>query len=579
MRTHYCGELTAQHIDSDIIICGWVHNRRDHGGVVFLDMRDVRGIAQVVCNPNNQAAFAIADKARCEFVLQISGRVRQRPAGTVNAAMHTGEIEVEASTVTVLAGSKPLPFPLDEHYNIGEEIRLQYRFLDLRRPEMQKNFFMRHQVMKIVRSYLDENAFIDLETPMLTRATPEGARDYLVPSRTHPHHFFALPQSPQLFKQLLMAGGFDRYYQIVKCFRDEDLRADRQPEFTQIDIEASFVDEATIMDLTERMLKLLFSQVLKIDLPDFPRISYQQALELYGSDKPDLRISLQLVDVADDMKNVAFKVFSGPANDPNSRVAALKVPGGAKLSRSAIDEYTKFVSRYRAKGLAYIKVEDDGLHSPILKFLPENVIEHLRSKLALEPGDIVFFGADKTQIVNDALGALRTKIGMDLGLIQPGWQPLWVTDFPMFDHDVHTGKRTALHHPFTAPIDVNAAPDTMLSRAYDIVINGVEIGGGSMRIHTADIQETVLGLLGINQQQAQQQFGFLLTALEYGCPPHGGIALGLDRLIMMMCGSDSIRDVITFPKTQSAACLLTKAPGSASKQQLQELHLRLAKFD
>ncbi|HET8790761.1 MAG TPA: aspartate--tRNA ligase [Modicisalibacter sp.] len=582
MRSHYCGQLNETLVDQEVTLCGWVHRRRDHGGVIFLDMRDRDGIAQVVVDPDTPDAFATADRARNEFVLRIRGRIRLRPEGTQNPNMPSGMIEVLAKQVEVLNTAATPPFQLDEHGKVGEEVRLKYRYIDLRRPEMIDKLRLRSRISHSVRAYLEGQGFLDIETPILTRATPEGARDYLVPSRTHEGHFFALPQSPQLFKQLLMVSGFDRYYQIAKCFRDEDLRADRQPEFTQIDIEASFVEEDDIMAITERMIRQLFAEVLDVKLPDFPRMPYSQAMQRYGSDKPDLRIPLELVDVDDLMKDVDFKVFSGPANADDGRVAALKVSGGAKLSRKEIDEYTKFVGIYGARGLAWIKVNErakgiEGLQSPIVKFM-EGIVESLLDRVGAEDGDIIFFGADKARIVNEAIGALRVKLGGDLNLYTAEWAPLWVVDFPMFEAD-DAGRLSALHHPFTAPScspdELKTNPAAALSRAYDMVLNGTELGGGSIRIHDRDMQRQVFEVLGIGEAEAEEKFGFLLDALQFGAPPHGGLAFGLDRLVMLMTGARTIREVIAFPKTQSAACLMTDAPGEVSADQLKDLNIRL----
>ena len=584
MRSHYCGQIDETLIGEEISVCGWVHRRRDHGGVIFIDLRDREGLLQVVFDPDRAEIFAAAERIRGEFVLSVKGIVRQRPDGTINPNMKTGQVEVLAHELSILNRSETPPFHHDE--NANEELRLTYRYLDLRREEMLGNLRLRHRVTMAMREYLDGNGFIDVETPMLTRATPEGARDYIVPSRTHPGKFFALPQSPQIFKQLLMMSGLDRYYQIVRCFRDEDLRADRQPEFTQLDIELSFVDEADVTGMMEAMMTHLFKQVLDIDLPaPFPRISYPDAMLRFGSDKPDLRIDLELIEVADLMSAVEFKVFAGPAGDPEGRVAALCLPGGNDLSRKDIDGYTDFVARYGAKGLAYIKVNDvdagrDGLQSPILKFLPDDAVNGIIERTGAKSGDLIFFGADKARVVNDALGALRVKVAEDRGLVAEGWSPLWVVDFPMFDQDPQTKCWNALHHPFTAP-SVNDAdalqadPGNALSRAYDMVLNGSEIGGGSIRIHEQSIQAAVFDILGISKEEADEKFGFLLRALEYGCPPHGGIAFGLDRIVMLMTGADSIRDVIAFPKTQSASCPLTNAPGEVSAEQLKETGIRL----
>jgi aspartyl-tRNA synthetase len=586
MRTHYCGELNQENSGQEISVCGWVNRRRDHGGVIFIDLRDKKGILQVVVDPDNEALFGTAESVRNEFVLKITGLVRARPEGTTNKDMSTGKIEVLALDLEILNSSETPPFQLDD--DVHDDIRQKYRYIDLRRPEMQYRMQLRARVTHFMRSWLEAEEFMDIETPMLTKATPEGARDYLVPSRTHSGSFFALPQSPQLFKQLLMMSGMDRYYQIVRCFRDEDLRADRQPEFTQLDIETSFMNEDDIMSMMEKMVQGLFSKVLsqEIDGP-FLRMPYAEAMDRFGSDKPDLRISLELQTISDILADVEFKVFSGPANDPKGRVAALRVPGGSKLSRKDIDGYTEFVGRYGAKGLAYIKCNDvtqgrEGLQSPILKFLPDEAIAEIISRTEAETGDLIFFGADKVNIVNESLGALRVKVAQDLGLVEAGWRFLWVVDFPMFEHDERENRWNALHHPFTAPsttdpAEVEANPGAMLSRAYDIVLNGTELGGGSIRIHKVDMQQRVLKLLGIDEQEAEDKFGFLLTALKFGCPPHGGIAFGLDRLVMLMCGATSIRDVMAFPKTQTAACLLTQAPSPVSDKQLKELSIRVRK--
>jgi aspartyl-tRNA synthetase len=584
MRSHYCGQINESQIGEEVSVCGWVHRRRDHGGVIFVDLRDREGLLQVVFDPDRPEIFAEAERIRGEYVLAVKGKVRARPEGTVNPNMSTGRIEVLAHELTTLNDAETPPFHQDE--NVNEELRLKYRYLDLRRERMLGNLRLRHSVTRAMRSFLDENGFVDVETPMLTRATPEGARDYIVPSRTHPGKFFALPQSPQLFKQLLMMSGLDRYYQIVRCFRDEDLRADRQPEFTQLDIEMSFVDEEDIMGTMEGLVRTLFKKVLDVELPSaFPRITYADAMHRYGSDKPDLRIDLELIEVADLMGSVDFKVFAGPAADPEGRVAALCVPGGNELSRREIDDYTAFVGRYGARGLAYIKVNDvsagrDGLQSPILKFLPDDAVTGIMERTGAKDGDLIFFGADKASVVNDALGALRVKVAEDRGLVKAGWRPLWVVDFPMFEKDSQSGRWTSLHHPFTAPsVDdtaiVRAEPGTVLSRAYDMVLNGSEIGGGSIRIHSKLMQAAVFELLGISDEEAEEKFGFLLQALEYGCPPHGGIAFGLDRMVMLMAGAESIRDVIAFPKTQSASCPLTNAPGEVSAEQLKETGIRI----
>ena len=583
MRTHYCGTITSAQIDEEVTLYGWVDRRRDHGGVIFLDMRDREGIVQVVFDPDTEEHFQRADRVRSEYVLEIKGRVRARSDATINPNMLTGEIEILGKKLEILNSAATPPFQLDQHIEVGEDVRLKYRYIDLRRPEMLEKLKLRSRVTSSIRRFMDENGFLDIETPILTKATPEGARDYLVPSRTHEGKFFALPQSPQLFKQLLMVSGMDRYYQIAKCFRDEDLRADRQPEFTQIDIETSFMNDQQIMAITERMIQGLFKEVLDVDLGDFPHMPYAEAMSRFGSDKPDLRIPLELVDVDDLMRQVDFKVFNGPANDAKGRVAALKVTGGAQISRKQIDGYTKFVSIYGAKGLAWIKINDiaagiEGLQSPILKFMPEDTITQMMARLAVTDGDIVFFGADKTSIVNEALGALRVKVGEDQGLIKGDWAPLWVVDFPMFEENSE-GNLTSLHHPFTAPACSPEAleknPEQALSIAYDMVLNGTELGGGSVRIHQADMQQAVFRVLGISDEEAQEKFGFLLDALKYGAPPHGGLAFGLDRLVMLMTGAKSIRDVIAFPKTQSAACVMTDAPGLADNKQLRELNIRL----
>jgi aspartyl-tRNA synthetase len=583
MRTHYCGTITSAQIDEEVTLYGWVDRRRDHGGVIFLDLRDREGIVQVVFDPDTEEHFQRADRVRSEYVLQVKGRVRARTDATINPNMSTGQIEVLGKELEILNSAATPPFQLDQHIEVGEDVRLKYRYIDLRRPEMLEKLKLRSRVTSSIRRFMDDNGFLDIETPILTKATPEGARDYLVPSRTHEGKFFALPQSPQLFKQLLMVSGMDRYYQIAKCFRDEDLRADRQPEFTQIDIETSFMDDQQIMAITERMIQGLFKEVLDVDLGDFPHMPYAEAMSRFGSDKPDLRIPLELVDVDDLMRQVDFKVFNGPANDPKGRVAALKVTGGAKISRKQIDDYTKFVSIYGARGLAWIKINDisagiDGLQSPILKFMPEDIITQMMQRLAVVDGDIVFFGADKESVVNEALGALRVKVGEDLNLIEGDWAPLWVVDFPMFEENSE-GNLTSLHHPFTAPAcspeALESNPEQALSIAYDMVLNGTELGGGSVRIHESDMQQAVFRVLGIGDDEAQEKFGFLLDALKYGAPPHGGLAFGLDRLVMLMTGAKSIRDVIAFPKTQSAACVMTDAPGLADSKQLRELNIRL----
>jgi len=585
MRSHYCGHLNESLIGEKVILCGWVNHRRDHGGVIFIDLRDREGRVQVVFDPERPDAFTIAERVRNEYVLRIQGNIRRRPEGTENQKIPTGQIEVVCQQIEILNAAETPPFQLDEE-QVSEEIRLRYRYIDLRRSNMQTRLFVRAQITRFLRHILDEQGFLDIETPMLTKATPEGARDYLVPSRTHAGQFFALPQSPQLFKQLLMMSGMERYYQIVRCFRDEDLRADRQPEFTQLDIEMSFIDENIIQNLMESMIRQLFKHILNEDLPDpFPRMSYEEAMRRFGSDKPDLRVSLELIDVGDLMADVEFKVFAKPANDPQGRVAALCVHDASKLTRKQIDDYTHFVGIYGAKGLAYIKVNDisagrKGLQSPILKFLPDEALNALLKRTKADTGSLIFFGADKAKIVNEALGALRLKIADDLNLVQPGWQPLWVVDYPMFERDEKEKRWVALHHPFTAPnVDdiesLQANPGNCLSRAYDMVLNGHEIGGGSIRIHRPEMQSAVFRVLGIEEEEAREKFGFLLDALKYGCPPHGGIAFGLDRLVMLMTGSSSIRDVIAFPKTQTASCLLTSAPSAASQEQLRELHIRL----
>lgn len=585
MRTNYCGTINTRYLNQTITLYGWVHRRRDHGGVIFIDLRDREGLVQVVCDPANANTFQIAEKIRNEFVLKIIGIVRPRPEGTVNLALQTGEVEVLVDTIEILNSSLTPPFQMDEE-NLSEAIRLEHRYLDLRRPVMQKNLRLRHKVTMAVRTFLDQQGFIDVETPMLTKSTPEGARDYLVPSRVNDGHFFALPQSPQLFKQLLMVSGFDRYYQITRCFRDEDLRADRQPEFTQIDIETSFLNENEIMALMEGMIRNLFREAIGIDLPDpFPRLSHEEAMFKYGSDKPDLRIPLVFIELTDLMRDVPFQVFRDAAQKPDGRVAALRLPKGSELSRKEIDDYTQFVAIYGAKGLAYIKVNSlekgmEGLQSPILKFLPESVVKAVLERSGAQDGDLVFFGADKAKIVNDALGALRVKIGHERGLIDSEWKPLWVVDFPMFEWDEEENRWKALHHPFTSPANGHEdllvkEPGKALSKAYDMVLNGVEIGGGSVRIHRQDVQSKVFNALNISSAEAQEKFGFLLNALQYGAPPHGGIAFGLDRIVAMMTGAESIRDVIAFPKTQRAQCLLTHAPNVVEEKQLRELHIRL----
>ena len=585
MRSHYCGEVNEQHLDTEVVLSGWVNRRRDHGGVIFIDLRDIKGLIQVVFDPDRPEIFQIAEQVRNEYVLQVRGTVRRRPQGTENPDLFTGQIEVLAREVEVLNRAQTPPFQLDEE-DISEEHRLRYRYIDLRRPHMQQRLILRAQITRQLRKFLDEHDFLDIETPILTRATPEGARDYLVPSRTHQGEFFALPQSPQLFKQLLMMSGMDRYYQISRCFRDEDLRSDRQPEFTQLDIETSFMREDDLMNLMEEMIRQLFAQVLEEHLPKpFPRMSYAEAMLRYGSDKPDLRIDLELVEVADILEDIDFKVFAGPAKDPGSRVAALCVPGGNSLTRKQIDDYTKFVGIYGARGLAYIKVNDislgrEGLQSPIVKFIPDESLEVILQRTGAENGDLIFFGADKARVVNESLGALRVKIGHDMDRVTHGWQPLWVVDFPMFEPDDAAGRLTALHHPFTAPDVADPqllaqAPEKALSRAYDMILNGTELGGGSVRIHQPEMQQQVFQILGISEEEARDKFGFLLNALKYGCPPHAGIAFGLDRLVMLMTGAPSIRDVMAFPKTQTASCLLTSAPSAISTHQLNEVGIRL----
>jgi aspartyl-tRNA synthetase len=584
MRSHYAGQVNETFTGQEVTVAGWVHRRRDHGGVIFVDLRDREGLLQVVFDPDDPQIFAEAERLRGEFVIQVRGLVRTRPVGTANANLASGKVELLARALTVLNRSEPLPFQLDEQ--VSEEVRLRYRYIDLRRDEMSQRLRLRHKVTSSMRHFMDSHGFIDIETPMLTKATPEGARDYLVPSRTHPGSFFALPQSPQIFKQLLMVSGFDRYYQIVKCFRDEDLRADRQPEFTQLDIETSFLSQDEIMNLMEGLIRELFAKTVEVALHNpFPRLTYAEAMRRYGSDKPDLRVPLELVDVADLVAGCDFKVFAGPAKDPNGRVAALRAPGGGGISRSEIDAYTAYVARYGAKGLAYIKVNEkakgrEGLQSPILKFLSDEAVAGILERTGAEDNDLIFFGADTHKVVCDALGALRLKLGHDLKLVENGWRPLWVVDFPMFEHDADSKRWVAMHHPFTAPkVDdpavLSADPGKAVAKAYDMVLNGSEIGGGSVRIHRAEMQSVVFGLLGIDAEEAQRKFGFLLDALKYGAPPHGGIAFGLDRLVMLMAGAESIRDVIAFPKTQTAACPLTDAPTPVSEQQLRELSIRV----
>lgn len=587
MRTHYCGELNRDHIDQEVILCGWAHRRRDHGGVIFIDLRDNKGLAQIVIDPDTKEAFSTAESIRNEYVLKVTCKVRLRPEGTVNKNLPTGEVEMLASTVEILNASLTPPFMLDDD-TITESIRLEHRFIDLRRDQMQKNMKLRYDISKNIRQYLDHESFIEIETPILTRSTPEGARDYLVPSRVHHGEFFALPQSPQLFKQILMVSGFDRYFQIAKCFRDEDLRADRQPEFTQIDIEASFVDEEDIMSIAENMTREMFKKVMDQSLPQsFPRMTYQEAMHRFGSDKPDLRVTLELIELTEEMKDVDFKVFSSAANMDNGRVAALRIPNGAELSRSEIDAYTEFVKIYGAKGLAYIKINDknllneEGLQSPIVKNIHVDALKAIIEKTSAENGDLVFFGADKRAVVNEALGALREKIGHDKKhLTNEPWAPVWIVDFPMFDFDEEGNRWNALHHPFTSPKDgheglLETDPGNCLSKAYDMVINGWEVGGGSIRIHQQTVQSKVFKALNISDEEAREKFGFLLDALQYGAPPHGGLAFGLDRLATLLAGADSIRDVIAFPKTQKAQCLMTQAPNMVDEKQLRELHIKV----
>ena len=589
MRNEYCGRVSRAHLGQVVTLCGWVHRRRDHGGVIFIDLRDREGLVQIVCDPDTPETFAAADKLRSEFVVQIVGRVRERPQGSVNPNLVSGEVEVLATEMEILNASLPPPFQMDDE-RLSETVRLEYRFLDLRRPQMQKNLRLRYRAAMAVRNFLDRAGFIDIETPALTRSTPEGARDYLVPSRVHAGHFFALPQSPQLFKQLLMVAGFDRYYQIVKCFRDEDLRADRQPEFTQIDIETSFLEQEELLELMEELTRHMFKEALGVELPKpFPRMGYDEAMALYGSDKPDLRVSLKLTELTDLVKDVEFKVFREAARLKDGRVAALRIPGGGALTRGEIDAYTEFVKIYGAKGLAYIKVNArdkgiEGLQSPILKFLTPEVTTQILERTAASDGDLVFFGADKAKVVNDALGALRLKVGHERGMAEEGWRPLWVLEFPMFEWDEDGSRWSAMHHPFTSPARghedmLESAPERARARAHDLGLNGWEIAGGSMRIHRQDVQSKVFRALNISADEAEAKFGFLLQALQYGAPPHGGIAFGLDRIVTLMAGAESIRDVIAFPKTQRAQCLLTRAPNTVDEQQLRELHIRLRQPD
>ena len=585
MRSHYCGQLSAALIDRDVQLCGWVHRRRDHGGVIFIDLRDREGIAQVVFNPERPEPFEAANVLRNEFVVRVTGRVRRRPEGTVNPDLATGEVEVVGAHIEVLNAAKTPPFQLDDEH-LNDDLRLRYRYVDLRRPVMQQNLQLRSQVTRLMREFMHRHGFLEIETPILTKATPEGARDYLVPSRTHPGQFFALPQSPQLFKQLLMMSGMDRYYQIARCFRDEDLRADRQPEFTQLDIEVSFMDEAAITDLMEDMIRHLFKEAIGVELPArFPRMTHEEAVRRFGTDRPDLRNPLEFVEIADLVRKVDFKVFAGPANMANGRVAAMRLPKGAELPRSVVDGYEEFVKQHGAKGLAYIKVNDikagrEGLQSPILKFLPDDALQAVLERVGAQTGDLVFFGADKRKVVNESLGALRNRIAHDLNLLRGDWELAWVLDFPMFEYNDEEKRWGPMHHPFTAPRvatpeELIANPGATLSRAYDLVLNGIELGGGSVRIHRPEMQKAVFQLLGIPDEDAEEKFGFLIRALDFGCPPHGGIAFGLDRLVMLMAGMHSIRDVIAFPKTQTASCLLTSAPSPAGATQLKELGIRV----
>ncbi len=584
MRTHYCGQVGESSIGQVVTVAGWAHRRRDHGGVIFVDLRDREGLLQIVFNPDSAQVFAMAERVRNEYVLKVTGTVRARPPGTVNPNLKSGQVELVCRSLEILNRSEPLPFQLDEH--VSEEVRLRFRYIDLRREEMRERLMLRHRITRAMRRYLDDAGFIDIETPMLSKATPEGARDYLVPSRTHAGKFFALPQSPQIYKQLLMIAGFDRYYQIVRCFRDEDLRADRQPEFTQLDIETSFLDQAEIQGIMEGLMRFLFREVLAVELPDpLPRMSYAEAMRRFGSDKPDLRVPLELVDVADLVRGCDFKVFAGPAADPKGRVTALRVPQGGRLSRKEIDDYTAYVARFGAKGLAYVKVNEtakgrEGLQSPILKFLSDGAVAGILERTSAADGDLIFFGADTAKVVSDALGALRLKVGEDLQLIEPGWRPLWVIDFPMFEWDADAKRWAAMHHPFTSPVNLDAAalaaaPGEALAKAYDMVLNGAEIGGGSVRIDGLELPSVGVVLLGISADEARLKFGFLLDALKFGAPPHGGIAFGLDRLAMLMAGAGSIRDVIAFPKTQTAADPLMDAPTEVSEAQLRELHIRV----
>lgn len=585
MRSHYCGLVNRQLLDQTVQLCGWVHRRRDHGGVIFIDLRDREGLVQVVCDPDRAESFSLADSLRNEFVVRVVGRVRERPAGTVNTQLVSGEIEVLATSLEILNAAQTPPFMMDDE-NISENVRLQYRFLDLRRPQMQGHLRLRHQAARAIRNYLDDHGFIDIETPMLYKSTPEGAREFLVPSRMHDGQFYALPQSPQLFKQLLMVAGYDRYYQIVKCFRDEDLRSDRQPEFTQIDIETSFLGEREIQDLMEGLIRDLFMKVMAVDLGEFPRLTYAEAMSRYGSDKPDLRVKLELTSLSDLMAAVEFKVFKQALAQKDGCVVALRIPAGATLSRKEIDDYTSFVAIYGAKGLAYIKVNDisklneEGLQSPIVKFLPQEVLAAIIMRTGAQNGDLIFFGADRKKVVYDALGALRVKVGHDKGHVELGWRPCWVVDFPAFEYDEEAQRWNAAHHPFTSPKDehlelLETDPGQVLAKAYDVALNGWEIGGGSVRIHRAEVQSQVFAALGISPEDARAKFGFLLDALSYGAPPHGGIAFGLDRIVTLMTGAESIREVIAFPKTQRGQDLMVNAPTVVTERQLRDLHIRL----